>query len=93
MRSHAYLTDLVERQGIPVFDSIDTALQCTAKLVKAVNLLVLLAAADKSALIVLVLLVAAVVSALVVLVLSAVAVVCQLWLYLLCFYAVEQARE
>ncbi|ELU06794.1 hypothetical protein CAPTEDRAFT_221758 [Capitella teleta] len=30
-RSHAYLTDLVERQGIPVFNDIDTALDCTGK--------------------------------------------------------------
>jgi len=30
-RSHAYLTDLVERQGIPVFSNIHTALACTNK--------------------------------------------------------------
>ena len=35
-RSHAYLTDLVERQGIPVFSHMDTALECTAKSVQQV---------------------------------------------------------
>ena len=37
-RSHAYLTDLVERQCIPVFQDIDTALQCTRKAIKEVNI-------------------------------------------------------
>ncbi len=37
-RSHAYLTDLVERQGIPVFSDINTALKCAAKTVKQVSL-------------------------------------------------------
>jgi hypothetical protein len=32
-RSHAYLTDLVERQGIPVFTDIHVALSCTGKAV------------------------------------------------------------
>lgn len=35
-RSHAYLTDLVERQGIPVFNDIDTALDCTGKAISQV---------------------------------------------------------
>ncbi|KAK2191809.1 hypothetical protein NP493_45g06016 [Ridgeia piscesae] len=33
-RSHAYLTDLVERQGIPVFSEMDAALKCTAKAIQ-----------------------------------------------------------
>ena len=35
-RSHAYLTDLVERQGIPVFSDISIALDCTQKAIKEV---------------------------------------------------------
>ena len=35
-RSHAYLTDLVERQGIPVFGEIEIALDCTNKAIKDV---------------------------------------------------------
>ena len=45
VRSYAYLTDLVERQGIPVFDEIDIALTCTNKAIKEVdfkNLMLLL---------------------------------------------------
>ena len=37
MRSHAFLTDLVERQSIPVFEDMDTALRCTAKVVQKVS--------------------------------------------------------
>jgi len=36
-RSHAYLTDLVERQGIPVFSEMDAALKCTAKAIQQVE--------------------------------------------------------
>lgn len=35
-RSHAYLTDLVERQGIPVFTDIEGALHCTGKAIRHV---------------------------------------------------------
>lgn len=34
VRSHAYLTDLVERMSIPVFTDINVALQCTKTVVK-----------------------------------------------------------
>jgi len=33
-RSHEYLTDLVERQGIPVFNNISVALECTKKAIR-----------------------------------------------------------
>lgn len=33
-RSHAYLIDLVERMGIPVFNNIDIALKCTCKAIQ-----------------------------------------------------------
>ncbi|KAK2168035.1 hypothetical protein LSH36_21g07071 [Paralvinella palmiformis] len=33
-RSHAYLIDLVERMGIPVFSNIDLALKCTCKTIQ-----------------------------------------------------------
>ena len=35
-RSHAYLIDLVERMGIPVFSNIDLALKCTCKTIQQV---------------------------------------------------------
>jgi len=35
-RSHAYLTDLVERMSIPVFSDINVALQCTKTVVENV---------------------------------------------------------
>lgn len=34
-RSHAYLADLVERMSIPVFGDIQTALQCTNRILKS----------------------------------------------------------
>jgi len=36
VRSHAYLTDLVERMSIPVFADINVALQCTKTVVQNV---------------------------------------------------------
>ena len=36
-RSHAYLTDLVERMSIPVFGDINVALQCTKTVVQNVR--------------------------------------------------------
>ena len=36
-RSHAYLTDLVERMSIPVFTDINIALQCTKTVVHNVR--------------------------------------------------------
>ena len=37
-RSHAYLTDLVERMSIPVFSDINVALLCTKTVVQNVRL-------------------------------------------------------
>lgn len=34
MRSHAVLTDIVERQGYPVFSTIENALHCTRKVIQ-----------------------------------------------------------
>ena len=36
-RSHAYLTDLVERQGVPVFNDIPVGLKCAEKALKNVS--------------------------------------------------------
>lgn len=36
-RSHAYLTDLVERMSIPVFSDIHVALNCTKRVVQNVS--------------------------------------------------------
>lgn len=38
MRSHAVLTDIVERQGYPVFSTIENALHCTRKVIQEVRL-------------------------------------------------------
>jgi len=36
VRSHAYLTDLVERMSIPVFTDVNVAMQCTKTVIQNV---------------------------------------------------------